>query len=49
MAPMAIEAQKTAKAASKTEGTESARHSVNWPRSNGSGRTWFRLYTDTKA
>ncbi len=26
-----------------------ARHSVNWPRSSGSGRTWFRLYTDTTA
>jgi hypothetical protein len=26
-----------------------ARHSVNCPRSSGSGRTWFRLYTDTKA
>jgi hypothetical protein len=49
MPPMAMEAQKTANAASKTEGTDRARHSVNWPRSSGSGRTWFRLYTDTTA
>jgi hypothetical protein len=46
---MVMDAQKTAKAARSTEGTESARHNVNSPRSSGSGRTWFRLHTEITA